>query len=449
MTLNETLVPQRGAPSLRKIAWIAGIAIATLIPTFLVSQLAGEREDRATNVNSEIAAAWGPDQMLKGPTLVLPITAKDGAMRFLTLAPQALDVKAEVAPTLRRRGLFATTVYVATIAMSGRFELPDGFREGGPENLKTGTAFVAIDVAGAQGVRDGDRLEIGEDKSDWQSCSDVIPGGNACAQGSFMLLAEADLAKASGTSVPFRLTLHVRGTGSLRFVIAAKYATTRIAGSWPTPSFIGSDLPVTTTSSQGGFEANWTIDKVGKPPYLQANTLSSGVGGGSTVGVGMIEGEPLYRTVTRISKYGLLIVILAFAAYFLFETATGAHVALFQYGMLGASLSLFILLLLSFSEMIGYEAAYALCAALVTAQASLYTLSVTRSLRASAGFAAILATVFCFFYVLVRLESYALVVGSFALFIVLTIVMAVTEIVGVGQSLPLGPTHDAELGNGR
>jgi inner membrane protein len=449
MTLNETLAPQLGGPSLHKIAWIAAIAIATLIPNFLVSQLLDEREDRATNVNSEIAASWGPDQMLMGPTLVLPITAKDGAMRFLTLAPQELDVKAEVAPTLRRRGLFATTVYVATIAMSGRFELPDGFREGGSENLKTGTAFVAIDLASMQGVRDEDRLEIGEDKSVWQSCSDVFPGAKGCAHGSVMLLAEADLAKASGTSVPFRLTLHARGTGSLRFVTAAKYATTRIAGPWPTPSFIGSDLPVTATSSQGGFEANWAIDKLGKPPYSQANTISSVVSGGPTVGVRMIEGEPLYRTITRVSKYGLLIVILAFAAYFLFETATGAHVALFQYGMLGASLSLFILLLLSFSEMIGYEAAYALCAALVTAQASLYTFSVTRGLRASAGFAAMLATVFGFFYFLVRLESYALVIGSATLFIVLTIIMAATEIVGVGQSLRPGPRHDAELGKGR
>ncbi len=377
---------------------------------------------------------------MAGPTLVLPVTDKDGAARYLALAPRALDVHAALAPSTRRRGLFSTTIYEATLALAGTFELPTGFGGGGPDRLKVGgDPLIVVDVSGSQGLRDEDRADVAGVKAPWRACADAVTDGTGCG-GPGVLVAAVDLAKAQGDTVPFSLTLHLRGSGALRIAAAAKHAVTRIEGAWPTPSFVGTDLPSPSTTTASGFQATWTLDQVDRPRYVKRASLA-GIGAADpTVGVELLEATPVYRTITRASKYELLIVALAFATYVLFEVVTGMRLALFQYAMLGASLSLFTLLLLSVSELAGYTLGYVASAALVGAQASLYTLAVTRRARPTAVFAAMLATVFGFFYVLIGLESYSLVVGAVALFVVLSIVMGVTQMVaGAGGEAPPRP----------
>ena len=446
MPSTETDMTPSPLPSPRKVAWIAGIAVATLIPGMLVSRITGERQQGADGARAAIAASWGPEQVVSGPVLVLPATAGDGTTRYLSLAPRALDAKVEVAPTTRRRGLFAATVYGAAVTISGRFDLPDGFREGGADALKPGRAVLLLGATGNQGVREGDGVEIAGGRSPWQDCPDVLHDEAVCGRNAGLLAVDVDLSKAAGASFPFGLTLHLRGSGSLRVSTAAKHAAIAIAGRWPSPGFLGTDLPTTIRVDKAGFEGDWTIDRIGRPAYSQTGTLAVSPGTGSTVGVELLEGVPLYRTVTRVIKYGLLIVALAFAAFFLFEVGARVRVSLLQYGMLGASLSLFTLLLLSLSEVVGYEAGYAVCALMVTAQASLYALAVMARPAAAAGFAAMLATVFGFFYVLVGLESYSLVVGAVALFLVLSIIMVATEKVGAGRRLPDPAAGTAAIG---
>ncbi len=432
MTLTTDPIARLRMPSLRKVGAVVVLALATTVPGLLVSQLIGERENRATGVRDEIVRAWGPMQRVSGPTLVLIGADKNATNRFLAVAPRSLDVRAIMSPTTRRRGLFATTVYEAALVVSGSFELPEGFRDGGPEHLKPDTALLALSLSGTQGVRDEDGAEIGGAKQHWQACADVVTGGGCQPD---VLVADADLAKAQGTTLPFSLTLHLRGTGGLRVATAAKHATTRIEGAWASPSFVGTDLPAATTATDAGFTAQWTQDRIGQPRYVKAAGITGVVGADASVGVDLIEGTPVYRTITRVSKYGLLVVALAFSAYFLFEVATGIGVGLFQYALLGASLSLFTLLLLSIAEIAGYGMGYALSALMVVAQASLYTWSVTRRTGSAAAFAAMLSSVFGFFYVLVGLESYALVLGAVALFIVLSVVMGVTQSVSGASGL--------------
>ena len=416
-------------PSARHLAWVAALALATVVPTYLISLVVGEREDRADAVRADIVRNWGPTQRVVGPTLVVPITGKDGIARYLGVAPRTLDVHAAIAPSTRRRGLFATTVYEAALTITGSFELPSGLRDGGPDKAKVGDPLIVVTVSGPQGLREDDRAEVAAVKAPWQACADAVSNDAGCRHDAGVLVADADLTKAEGETLPFSLTLQLRGVDALRIATAAKHARTRIEGAWPTPSFVGTDLPTTSTATAGRFAATWMLDQIGRPRTQTIASLAAIGAANSLVGVELIEATPVYRMINRVSKYGLLIVALAFATYFLFEVVTGMRVMLFQYAMLGASLSLFTLLLLSVSEFAGYTLGYVASAALVGVQACLYTLSVTRRARPAAVFAAMLATVFGFFYMLVGLESYSLVVGAVALFVVLSVVMGVTQMV--------------------
>ena len=113
-------------------------------------------------------------------------------------------------------------------------------------------------------------------------------------------------------------------------------------------------------------------------------------------GVDLIEATPLYRTISRVAKYGLLFVVLSFAIYFFFELLSRLQIHLVQYALLGLSHSLFSLLLLSLSEPIGYTAGYIVSAGLVLAQSSLYTAAVAERRRTDARVRRRAGMPFCF-----------------------------------------------------
>ena len=139
--------------------------------------------------------------------------------------------------------------------------------------------------------------------------------------------------------------------------------------------------------------------------------------------------------ITRVAKYGLLLVVLSFATYFFFEVLSRLQIHIVQYGLLGLSLSLFSLLLLSLAEPIGYTGGYLVSAGLVLTQSTLYTAAVARRFRPAFLFAVMLSSLFGFLYVLLGLETYSLLIGALALFAMVSALMVLTQMV----RLPGGP----------
>jgi inner membrane protein len=130
-----------------------------------------------------------------------------------------------------------------------------------------------------------------------------------------------------------------------------------------------------------------------------------------------------------VAKYGLLFVVLSFATYFFFEVLSKLRIHVVQYGLLGLSLSLFSLLLLSLAEPIGYLNGYLTAAGMVLLQSTLYTAAVSRRFVPTLMFAAMLSSLFGFLYVLLGLETYSLLIGAIALFIVVSALMVLTQMV--------------------
>jgi len=150
---------------------------------------------------------------------------------------------------------------------------------------------------------------------------------------------------------------------------------------------------------------------------------------GPTIGVDLIEATPIYRMITRVSKYGLLFVVLSFATYFFFEMLARVRIHIVQYGLLALSLSLFSLLLVSLAEPIGYTNGYLVAAGMVLFQSTLYTAAVARRFKPAFTFAVVLASLFGLIYVLLGLETYSLLIGALALFVVVSLLMVLTQMV--------------------
>jgi inner membrane protein len=206
--------------------------------------------------------------------------------------------------------------------------------------------------------------------------------------------------------------------------------TATMTSPWTSPSFTGNTLPLSSAIDADGFTAKWQTSEFGAPRVSASGAIiDPAMWKGSTIAVDLIEATPIYRMINRVAKYGLLFVVLSFATYFFFEVLARLQIHVVQYGLLGLSLSLFSLLLLSLAEPIGYLNGYLVAAGMVLAQSTLYTLAVSRRFVPTFMFAVMLSTLFSFLYVLVGLETYSLLIGALALFAVISVLMVLTQMV--------------------
>lgn len=134
-----------------------------------------------------------------------------------------------------------------------------------------------------------------------------------------------------------------------------------------------------------------------------------------------------YRMIARSVKYGLLLVLLTFGVFFMYEVLRDLRIHPMQYSLVGAALSIFYLLLLSFAEMIGFESAYLLASIACIALISWYLQFVLSTLTDVLSVSALLIVTYGVMYVLLSMSQFSLVVGSVLLFLVLFAVMYFTR----------------------
>lgn len=431
--LQKTKDRKWNSPTAKAIQ-IAILLLVTLIGNELIGGLVDEREYRQSGFSRELTENWGPEQVVHTPILIVPYYVKEARQQqYLKIAPAVISSNVKLTPEQKRRGLFSATIYTGMIAMEGRFAIPSQerlqeFVDRG-NVLRWEDAFVALEVTELSGVRAEDTFHWGEANLAWRNCAEAGSYVSSCRNGVLIARPKLTSQPEPGSEIPFTASLTLRGTSAFNQILEGQNIKAAISAPWPTPSFNGQMLPISSEVTDDGFEGRWQSFEYSHQQIWVSSSIAGNASSpnGPRIGVALLEATPIYRMINRVSKYAILFVVLAFTAYFLFELLSGIRIHIIQYGLLGVSLTLFGLLLLSFAEPLGYTFGYALSAGLVLTQASVYTLAITKKIGPSLLFAALLASLFGFLYVLLSLESYSLLVGSVALFIVLTVVMILTQ----------------------
>lgn len=414
---------------MRKVAVVALLLIGTLVAGWLISGVVQERELRQSETLDGFRTSWGPEQLVQGPVLVVPYQPGPARVRqYLKIAPQALKSRTVLSPEERKRGLFHATVYSASSELQGNMAIPAVEILGPDARLYWNEAFVVVNTSTLSGMNSTDHFAWNGADIPWQNCREISDKDECASPSALVARVPFNVAPAAGTSLAFTATMTLRGVGSFSESFLGSTVDASIEGDWGTPSFGGSLLPVGSSVSEKSFAAHWKNADFTSPKVWPAFHIVESEPTDQTVAkVELLEPTPTYRMINRASKYNILFVVLSFTTYFLFELLTKVRIHPLQYGLLGASLTLFALLLVSFAEMLGYDAGYAASAGLVLLQASVYTAMVTHRLVHSLMFGAMLASLFGFLYVLLSLETYSLLVGSVGLFLVLSLVMALTQ----------------------
>jgi inner membrane protein len=435
---------RRNATAL-KLLFVAFLVLLLLAPLQFVESTLHERRARHDGAVATITQAWGKGQRLLGPILVVPysyktesdewVTANDGR-RFRDrvvrtqnaeafFLPEQLEAAGALDPSARSLGIYSTHVYAATLRLNGRFAAP-GFAFTGvaaPEP-QWDRARVSFAISDLRGTREALTLKWGGADVPLQ------PGARLDGYGTG-LHAPVKLAADSG-AVDFSLELTLNGSGGISFVPLGRQTTVQLASAWPGPGFFGAFLPVTREVTASGFKATWKVSYYGRdfPQQWSSNGNSAPaaqVVEASGFGVNLVESVTAYRTIERAIKYGVLFLGLAFATFFLFETVSAVRLNALNYLLVGAALCLFYLGLLSLSEFIGFTGAYVAAAGVSLLTIGLYSWSVLHSAARALLVSGMLGGVYGYLYFVLRMEDFALLAGTAALFALLAAVMYATR----------------------
>jgi len=414
------------------------ILMGLLIPLTMVQSVVSERAARRDSVVSDVSSTWGGAQTIAGPVLVVPyqctVTDHDGKTRQVigrvTFLPEALSVQGSLAPQIRGRNLFKAVVYSAHVTITGRFSSPDlsTVTRGAVQPLWNETV-VSVGISDPRGV--AKRVTLNWSGTDQPLEPGVVDSGVLTSG----LHTRVDLTALSGSraALPFSLTLDLNGSRDLRVLPAGNDTTVRLTSAWPHPSFIGAPLPQSRTVDASGFTAQWEVPYFGRgfsrawiDAGLDREKMKSQVDA-SAFGVSLVQPVDIYQQAERAVKYAVMFIVLTFVVFFLFEIVRARLLHPVQYVFVGFALCVFYLLLVSLSEHIGFDPAYAAAALATTALISTYSTFVLGGLLEGGLVGTSVAAVYGFLYLLLRLEDYALLAGSVGLFATLSVVMLLTR----------------------
>jgi len=430
-----------------KLVAIAFLVLLLMIPALMLGGLIREREALRDGARREVAARWGLDQTIGGPVLSIPYVVDQATetgtiaqvTRYVHFLPDVLEVRGTIEPEVRRRGIYEVVLYGTDLRLSGRFPQPDPLALGVPAaSLRMEDAFVSIGIPDMTGVEEAVRLRWADSTLEADPgipTSDVFPSG---------VHVPVALGDAGAEGYAFEVALDLNGSGSLGFLPFGKETRVQISAPWATPSFTGAFLPDQREVGDGGFQAAWRVlhlnrnygqafvGSFGRPTQLATADVGymdrsivppEGPGAPSAFGVELQLPVDEYQKTARATKYCMLMVFLTFVTFFFVEILGGRRIHPVQYLLVGFAITLFYLLLLSFSEYIPFGGAYAVAGAAVLVLVTLYARAIFGEWRLAALVSGLLALFYGYFYILLQLEAYALLFGSLGLLATLAVVM--------------------------
>ncbi len=418
-----------------KIAIVGLLTLLLLIPVAMINETIHDRKRTASEAEANIMQSWGGRQLVSGPILVIPYEVnrvrRSGELVLETgqlhMLPSTLDVDATLQTEVRHRGLYEVPVYTANTTMTARFDAPSTKGLGIADALvHWDRAYIAMSLTDPRATRKAPTMTWADRSTRFES------GGTRIRYLPPQLVAEIDhFEEPANRDKPLdvRIAFDLSGTRNFDIRALGDETTVTMRADWADPSFQGDYLPEAYEITDGGFSAEWRATGLGRslPVRWLEGELGSDAVLDSELGVELFQPVGLYTLTDRATKYGILFIGLTFVAYFLFEVLGGLRVHPLQYLLVGFANAIFYLLLLSFAEHIGFASAYLLSALASVGMITGYSQVILRSRGKALVMLFVLTALYVFLFLTLNAETYALLVGSIGLWVVLAAIMYLTR----------------------
>ena len=429
-----------------KILFIGILAVVLVIPMLFVYALISERENRQREAVAEVRQSWSGSQILAGPSLTIPYSYQNSEGKWTTghvnYLPETLEISGALQTQQLRRGIYDIVVYDAPVTLSGTFAANDlRALRANLDNLRPADATLNIGISDLRGICEQVDIRWGD------TTVPANPGTSphSLATSGISIPADATPLLRPDGSVPFSVTLHLRGSAHLFFAPLGRVTKASLTSDCPSPSFTGAFLPREREVSDTGFSAEWQVLELNRnypqaivggqkfsnyhndpnlslPVDMDYADVSETIHP-SLFGVSLLLPVDQYQQTTRAAKYAFLVIILTFVICFFTEVFQRRNIHPAQYLLVGLALCLFYTLLLATAEHTGFALAYALASVMTVGLITFYLSGVLRIRRTALVIGGLLACLYAYVFLLIRMETYALLAGSLGLFAILAVVM--------------------------
>ncbi len=431
-----------------KIFVLGVLTLLLLIPLALVKGIAHEREYMRENAQHEVARGWGSNQMVSPPFLVLTASVRrsreiegkietyvDTSTHTLLADQTTVDVDLLVSKRTINT-IYSVPTYTARTKILGNFSPEDLRALGNIPGINWNSAQIGFAVSDIKGVAELRSFKL----ATIAIRPSALPNRyflNQIALGSSLstpsqpgrgaeLLANA---MQHNQAINFELEFDLRGVVQLQTLPLARSIQQTMRSTWPSPGYTDGVLPAEGSQPTAkGFVAKWSAAEFNRSfPQIaelsaDANSLSD-----ATFSVKLFEPGDIYERNNRALKYGILFLAMSIAGFFLVEILLGVRLHPMHYLQIGLALGMFYLLLIAFSEQLGFDKAYLIAAIAITLCVSGYVSAVLKGYKRGAVAAGVMASLYGFLYVLLIGENYSLTLGATGLFLILSVTMYLTR----------------------
>jgi len=382
--------------AMAKIYTIIGFLLALSIGLAFVNNIIHDRMKFRDEAVNNVETTWGKAQTIGVGEL--KYSKKDRAETVTySYNSTVTTTNAQAKVEFKKKGIFEVPVYTVKIKQKGEFNINSA-----ANGTKAEFKFKVSDPRGfiSKPVVKFNNKPINTCSS--YICSVVLDGKN---------------------SIPYEVEYTIRGTQSLSFDAVGTSVTYLNTNYW-IPEYAGDFSPVEHNTKDGGYYTYWSVPEaasVTEDKYRNLNYTAN-----------FINTIDVYRMTERCIKYGFLFIALTFLAFFVYEITNknNKHIHPFQYSLIGVSMLVFYLLLLSMSEFIDFCFAYSTAALMTICLISGYTyfvLTNKEDKKFPLAIGGILAVIYSYLYITINMEEFSLLAGSFGLFFTIIIVMYATR----------------------
>ena len=463
MDNNLYKIPSRKkhfSPLMKKITFLIVLLITLLIPLIFVGELVERREKLFKETVKEIGNEWGKSQKIIAP--VISLSYKDSSLskddsirneknvvvqpveRRIAILPEELNATIEMKDELRHRGIYNATVYTANIKLTGYFS-PKDF-----PNKNDMIAYLSIGLSDTKALVKVNKFKLGNVEQDLETMSGTMASPLFANGISGKIGPEYD-GMMKEDKIPFEIDIDFRGSREISILPLGKKNNFDIKSNWKSPSFSGV-LPVERNIDDNGFTAKWEVSNLIRnyPQVIDINEENNyldfiqdlyydynsdsyeevgeyGADGSSIVKVLLYNSVTDYTQIYRACTYGFLFILMSLVIVYIFEIVSKKVAHYVQYIVVGFSLVMFYLLLLSLSEHLGFEMAYLVASLAIVIPNSLYVASMTDNKKFGIGMFIFLSGIYAILFSILRMEQYALLAGTLLILAMLYVVMYLTK----------------------
>lgn len=412
-----------------KVVVIAALVLLLLIPMVMIQDMIRERGRTQRDSIEEVSQKWSLEQTITGPYINLqyPVVLEDNGKKVVStgdviLFPDELFIDGKLDTQILKRGIYEVNVYQSDLMFKGSFSLEELQKSGvNMDAMQFDKAAICLNLTDMRGI--GEQISITLNDSVYM----FEPGMDGRGIKSTGVHAIVDLtALKDNKKLPYEMKIKLKGSQSIYFSPLGRTTKVNLQANWNTPSFVGNYLPESRDITEDAFSAQWQVLNLNRN-YSQVivnyrNASSKDIEE-SNFGVNLKVPVEQYQQSMRTAKYAVLIILLTFTVIFFTEIMEKTRIHALQYLLVGLALCLFYSLLLSMSEHIGFDMAYLLSSILTIGLVGGYMLGIIRKKKPALIMSGLLCVLYIYIFILIQLETFALLAGSLGLFVILAAVM--------------------------